>query len=298
MRHRCLLAWAALTCALYAQDQPLARFAVLADVQYADKDTVGARDYRASMNNLARAVDDINHRQLDFAIQLGDLIDEGAANLDPILDAYDRITAKKRHVIGNHDAAAVDRQELLKRLSLTNSFYEFAEAGWRFIVLDSTDLSVAGGWPEQSEHFTLAVKMLDELKTAKAPNAQEWNGGVGERQMKWLTAALLRAKQKKERVIVFCHQPILASASTSEHLMWNHLAVRQTLEASGLVAAYFCGHDHSGGYAVSRRIHHVTMPGIVETADPTFAIVELHPDRLEIRGAGRATTRTLKTTWR
>ncbi|MCE5310641.1 MAG: metallophosphoesterase [Acidobacteriales bacterium] len=298
MKRRWLLIWAALGCTLYAQDQPLVRFAVLSDIQYADKDTAGTRDYRASIDKLTRAADDLNTRQLAFAIQLGDLIDESAANLDPILAAYERITTKKRHVIGNHDAAAIDRRELLKRLGLTNSFYEFAEAGWRFIVLDSADLSVAGGWPEQSEHFTLAVKMLEELKAAKAPNAQEWNGGVGERQMKWLTSALLRAKQKKERVIVFGHPPILASASTSAHLMWNYLAVRQTLEASGVVAAYFCGHDHNGGYAISRRIHHVTMPGIVEAPEPTYAVVELHPDRLEIRGSGRAPTRTLKTVGR
>jgi len=295
VKRRYLLVWGALSCALCAQDQPLIRFAVLADIQYADKDTAGARDYRASMDRLARAVDDLNHHQLAFAIQLGDLIDEGPANMDPILAAYDRITARKRHVIGNHDAAAMDRRELLKRLGLANSFYEFAEAGWRFIVLDGTDLSVTGGWPEESEHFTLGLKMLDELKAAKAPNAQDWNGGVGERQMKWLTAALQRARQKKERVIVFGHSPLLASASTHAHLMWNHLAVRQTLEASGVVAAYFCGHDHSGGYAISRGIHHVTMPGMVEAAEPAYAIVELHPDRLEIHGAGRAPSRTLKT---
>ncbi len=279
-------------CSLFAQ-QPVARFAVVADIQYADKDGGGARDYRGSIAKLSRAAESINQAQAAFAIQLGDAIDEGPANLDAVLGAYSRIEARKYNVIGNHDAAAIERRELLKRLGLSNSFYEFAAAGWRFIVLDGCDLSVNGGWPQASEHYTLGVKMLDELKAAKAPNAQEWNGGVGERQMKWLTSALTRAKQNKERVVVFAHQPILKAASTSAHLMWNHLAVRQTLEASGVVAAYICGHDHNGGYALARGIHHVTMPGMVESPEPAYAVIELHRDRMELRGAGRATSRTL-----
>jgi 3',5'-cyclic AMP phosphodiesterase CpdA len=282
--------------ALLAQDQPLARFAVLADVQYADKDGAGARDYRGSIAKLARAMENINRARPAFAIQLGDAIDEGPANLDAVLDTYNRIEARKYHVIGNHDASSIERRELLKRFGMSNSYYEFAEAGWRFLVLDGCDLSVNGGWPQSSEHYTLAVKMLDELKTANAPNAQDWNGGVGERQMKWLAAALARARQKKERVVVFGHQPILKAASTSAHLLWNHLAVRQTLEASGVVAAYFCGHDHNGGYAISRGIHHVTMPGVVESPEPAYAVVEIHHDRLELRGSGRAPSRTLTLT--
>lgn len=293
MTRRIALALALLVCASLAQDRPLTRFAVIADVQYADKDSAGARDYRASVGKLERAAAEINQIEPAFAIQLGDLIDEGAANMDRILASYGRIGARKYHVVGNHDAAGVERRELLKRWGLTNSYYEFPEAGWRFIVLDGTDLSVMGGWPRSSEHFTMGLKMLDQLKAAQAPNAQDWNGGVGERQMKWLSAALARATQKKERVIVFGHQPMLRAASTPAHLLWNHYAVRQTLEASGVVAAYFCGHDHNGGYALARGIHHVTMPGMVEAPEPTYAVVEIYRDRLEVRGAGRAPNRTL-----
>ena len=89
---------------------------------------------------------------------------------------------------------------------------------------------------------------------------------------------------------------MLRAASTPAHLLWNHLAVRQTLEASGVVAAYFCGHDHNGGYALARGIHHVTMPGMVEAPEPTYAVVEIYRDRLEVRGAGRAPNRTLTLT--
>jgi manganese-dependent ADP-ribose/CDP-alcohol diphosphatase len=293
MTRRIALLLIALACLSPAQDKPLIRFAVIADIQYADKDTAGVRDYRASLGKLEHAAAEINKVEPEFTIQLGDLIDESTASLAPILGAYDRIGAKKYHVIGNHDAASVERRELLKRLGMANSYYEFAESGWRFIVLDGSDLSVKGGWPRASEHFTLGVKMLDELKAANAPNAQDWNGGVGERQMKWLAAALARAKQKKERVIVFGHQPLLRAASTAALLLGNHYAVRQTLEAYGVVAAYFCGHDHAGGYAVARGIHHVTMPGVVEAPEPTYAVVEIHRDRLEVRGAGRAPNRTL-----
>jgi hypothetical protein len=65
--------------------QPKFSFAVLTDIQYGDQPTVGKRDYRASIGKLREAVAALNRQELKFAIQLGDLIDSKAEDLDPIL---------------------------------------------------------------------------------------------------------------------------------------------------------------------------------------------------------------------
>jgi 3',5'-cyclic AMP phosphodiesterase CpdA len=279
---------------LSAQDKPAFTFAAVADIQYADKDPAEKRQYRESVPRLERCIADLNSRDLAFVIQLGDLIDEGPANLDRILPIYQKGKAPLRHVIGNHDAASVNRRLLLSSLGLANGYYEFTYPGWRFMVLDSMDLSVRGGWPKSSDHYKEALKLFESLQAAKAPNAVDWNGGVGERQMRWLASALERAGQKKERVVVFCHQPVCQAASSPAHLLWNHAQVLQQLDASKAVVAYICGHDHSGGYAVRRGVHHVTLPGMVEAPETAYAIIEVYADRLQVNGVGSVTSRTLK----
>ena len=54
------------------------------------------------------------------------------------------------------------------------------------------------------------------------------------------------------------------------------------------------GHDHEGGYAQQDSIHFVTFQGLVESgAENAYAIVEVYPDRLEIRGYGTVPSRSL-----
>ena len=60
--------------------------------------------------------------------------------------------------------------------------------------------------------------------------------------------------------------------------------------------AWFAGHYHKGGYTLENGIHHVTVPGMVEApADKNaYGVVDVYPDRLELRGVGTVPSRTLK----
>ena len=79
-----LLTWLAMT----PGDEPVFRFGVVADVQYADKDTAGKRHYRTSLERLRQCVTELQGHELEFVVQLGDLIDEpGDENLDRVLEA-------------------------------------------------------------------------------------------------------------------------------------------------------------------------------------------------------------------
>ncbi len=260
-------------------------FGVVADVQYADQPTAGARDYRASMEKLSGCVAAMRQEKPRFQVELGDLVDGGFANFDRILPLFLSLAGTKFPVLGNHDFCA-PRPALLKRLGLRAAYYTFSAPGWRFIVLDGMQASVAA-WPESDPHYVEGRGLQQKLEQQRSTNAASWNGGLGAAQRQWLRRMLEEAARRKERAIVLCHFPVLAESCRPEHLLWDHEQVLEILEASPALKAWFNGHDHKGGYAEKNGIHYVTFAGMVENPlSETCNVVEVRPDRLVIRAAG------------
>lgn len=281
------------TMALGAEEAPVVSFAVVADIQYADKPAQGKRAYRESKAKLAALVSEINQHDVDFVIQLGDLIDEGVDSLDAILPVFRRLRARQYHVLGNHDLSG-GRALVLERLGMEKPYYDFSLRGWRFVALDGMDVSVDGGWPAGSPNQATGERILAHLKARSTPNAVSWSGAIGEAQRRWLQRTLETAERMGEHVIVFCHFPVLAASSTPVHLLWNHEEVLSILSSSPVVAAYMNGHDHRGGYAEGGSTHFITLPGVVESGEKSaYAVVELFLDRIQIRGHGTVPSRTL-----
>ena len=283
---------------LGAQDtlspQPLFSFGVLADVQYADKDRSGDRHYRTSLSRLASCVKILNQKDLVFVVQLGDFIDDGKHSFDDVLPIWKKLKATRRSVIGNHDLPFL-RERVFRKLELDSSYYDFAVGKtWRFVVLDGMDVSLYGyakDHPKRRE----ATKMLAALKEQKFDNAQRWNGGIGKKQLAWLERVLIDAEQQHQRVVIFCHFPILEKASSSFHLLWNHLTVRKMLTTHECVYAWCNGHDHKGGYAEDAGVHHLTFAGMVEAPEENaFAVVHAFRDQLVIEGIGKQASLTLQ----
>ncbi len=279
--------------------EPLFRFGLLADVQYADKPDAGARRYRLALEHLDECVADFSGSGLAFVAQLGDVIDgqsEPSASridLERVLTRLESIGVPLVHVVGNH-CLNVPRVELLPRLGLESGRQSFARDGWRFLVLDTLEVSVCG-IPVAHPRYIEAESWLEERKGLGQLNVQRWNGGVGAYQRKWLKAELAKAEAAGERIVVLGHLPILLEASGPYYLLWDHAAVLALLEATPGVVAYLAGHDHSGGYAQQAGIHHLTLPGMLEAPEGTnaYAIVEVWPARLEVRGVGTVADRTL-----
>ena len=269
------------------------RFGVMADVQYADTDTVGSRHFRQSLELLEQCVADLNGRDLAFTIQLGDIIDRGEESLDRVLSVFQRLKMPRHHVLGNHDFA-VSRPALLARLGMARGYYHFSHGKWRFVILDGTDVSLCGGWPEDSPNHQQATSRLEELRSQGKANAERWNGGIGQAQQDWLKETLRGAGERGERVIVFCHMPALVEASDESLVLWNDEQIVGILESHPCVAAYFSGHDHAGGYARKEGIHYLGLQGMVEApGENAYGIVELYADRIEVRGVGRVPSRSL-----
>jgi hypothetical protein len=104
---------------------------------------------------------------------------------------------------------------------------------------------------------------------------------------------LERAQQAGEKVICFCHFPLLKTAA-EHHRMAKAEAILKTLDAHTCVAAWIAGHDHAGGYARQRHVHHLTMRGLVEAPGSTaFACFELAGDSIRETGFGNEPSREL-----
>jgi len=281
--------------------EPLFHFGLIADIQHADKDAKGHRNYRESLDAFRRCVDGWRDHPLAFTVQLGDLVDGRATldqtrkDLDAVLGVYASLPdVPHRHVIGNH-CLTVPRPELERRLGLTRSWYAFDRAGWRFIALDSLDLSTFGR-PKGSPRHVQATARLADLKESGAKNAHAWNGGVSDEQLRWLDEQLADADLKGHRAVVLSHLPVLGRASSEAHLIWNHEAVREILNSHPSTHAFLAGHDHAGGYAIEGTVHHLTVPGMVEAPidGDAYATVKAFPDRLVIDGVGTIADRVLE----
>ncbi len=256
-----LLALSLAGCRTQPVPQTSFSFGVVADIQYADKYDSGARHYRSSLDRLADCVDELNRHDLAFTIQLGDIMDGNTnetstlADLDLILGSFNTLMMPTYHVIGNHCMTA-GRDMLQQKLGLQRCYYAFTRPeapGWRFIVLDGMD----GGY-----------------------------GILSDVQLAWLKTTLDAARAAREKVMVFCHFPLIEKAA-SKNRMQQPDPVLQELIASGCVVAYFAGHDHAGGYAFQDGIHHITLKGMVEAADSNaYAIIEVGPGQLKETGFG------------
>lgn len=253
--------------------QPACSFTAITDVQYADKFPIGPRHYRQSLPKLkafGREITALNPAPA-FIIHLGDLTDgrsdkkDCKKDLDTIMAAVKDIPLPWRFVLGNHDVNS--GRDLFTQATGTRKFhYTFTEPkapGWRFVVLDGNDAGY---------------------------------GVISSNQVSWLRETLTAARTKQERVICFCHYPLIKEASPRDHKLHNPQLVLDLLDQyPGVVVAWMTGHDHLGGYAQRNGVHHLTLQGTVESGEKAaYAVITLYPDHLSLAGHGPAPSRELK----
>ena len=282
--------WIALTCLLTAAEpktkEPLFRFGAVADCQYC-KETSAVRKYNLSPQKLTACVEHYNKLDLAFVVHLGDFIDRDFESFAKVTPIYNRLKAPHYHVLGNHDFSVADDKKALvpAQLGLKNRYYDFTHKGWRFLALDGNDVSLYA-YPKDDPRTKAATAFHRRLK-AGTPT---WNGAVGEGQLKWIKDKLEAATKKRERVILFCHFPI---HPVNVHNLWNANALTELLGKYPCVAAYINGHNHAGNYGTKNKIHYLTLKGMVDTTDNAFSVIEVHKDRLSLKGIGRQKNREM-----
>ena len=278
--------------ALPDPNEPTFRFGVLADIQYGDFDAKPSRYYRKSLGKLQECVDQFNSSKLLFTIQLGDFIESDQASYPLVFSIYNQLKMSRYHVLGNHDFAVEDvsADKISSTFGLKKDYYDFAHDGWRFIVLNSNDISTYAN-PPGSEKDLFAEQMFEKFKSTGAVNTHEWNGDLSETQKKWLTETLADASCSSEKVVIFCHQPVYP---VNAHNVWSDTEVIRIIESYDCVVAYINGHNHQGNYGIKDGVHYLTLHGMVETESTNaYAIIEVYEDHLKVVGYGREPSRVL-----
>lgn len=271
------------------------RIGLVTDAHSADREPQGTRHYRQSPDRLRAAIRAFNESKVDLVMQLGDLVDKGPDPLPAALALFKACTAPVVHLAGNHDfdngAAGVTAQLGFDIAGPERGARSESRSGWRFLHLNGAAVSTYA-WLAESEPYREAGETLAQLKKVKAPNAQPWNGGLGAGQRAWLKAQLKASAEAGERVIVFCHFPVLDA--TGAHNLWDAGETLALLADAPHVAAWINGHNHAGGYARRGSTHHLNLRAVVETPDTSaFAIATLFADRIEIAGTGREPSRKM-----
>ena len=266
---------------------------LVADAQYADVPEKGTRFYRASMGKLGAAVERFNRTDLAFCVHLGDLIDREWRSFDGIMGPLSGSRHRWHQLLGNHDFEVLDSEKprVPGRLGMKWRYGAFDHGGFRFVVLDTNDVS-GYAHPAGVPARAAAERELARLQAAKVRQAKPWNGGIGPAQLGWLDRELTAARKNLRRVIVFAHHPLWPD---NEHNVWNAPEVIAVLDRHPHAVAWFNGHNHAGAFGERDGLPFVTMKGMVETPDTTaYAIARLLPDRLILEGQGREPSRELK----
>jgi hypothetical protein len=265
---------------------------LVADAQYADIEAKGTRFYRQSLAKLGAAVEHFNDRDLAFCVHLGDLIDREWQSFDEITKPLARSRQRWHQLLGNHDFEVLDEHKpaVPKRMGMAWRYGAFDHGAFRFVVLDTNDVSTYAHAAGTSERAA-AEKELARLQAMKVRQAKPWNGGLSSAQLSWLESACSEARRVQRKVIVFAHHPVFPD---NEHNLWNAADVLALIDRHPHVVAWINGHNHAGAFGERNGVPFVTMHGMVETRDTTaFATARILPDRIVLTGHGREPSREL-----
>jgi hypothetical protein len=276
--------------ALHASSPEPIEIGLLADIQYADIQSKGTRFYRESIAKLQEAIDHFNSLPLRFCANLGDLIDMHWASFDTISKPLEHLKHSVHHVLGNHDFDVEDKykDQVPARIGMKSRYYAVSLDHWKFLFLDTTDLSLYAQ-PMESPKYSVAEKLLSESKAKGEKWAQSWNGAIGNSQLDWINAECESATAQGARVLIFSHHPIFPD---NEHNLWNSSRLLEIVGKQSCVAAWINGHNHAGNLGEQLGVPFVTLKGMVETKSTNaFSTLRLFNDRIQIVGHGREPSR-------
>lgn len=275
-----------------APSKPLLSLGLVADAQYADVPAAGTRFYRQSIEKLGTAIELFNKLDLGFCVHLGDLIDRKWDSFDAILKPLAQSKHPVQHLLGNHDFDVLEEQKLdvPGKIGLKKRYGFQDQAGFRFVFLDSTDVSTFSQ-PKASAQLQAAQALFNKVKNSGLSQAQTWNGAVGKTQLEWLDQTCAEAAKKNLKVILFAHHPVYPD---NMHNLWNSADLLKQIDRHRNIVAWFNGHNHAGNFGTRDGVPFVNFKGMVETADTTaFAVANLFEDRLILEGHGREPSREL-----
>ena len=201
-----------------------------------------------------------------------------------------------RRFLSNSPLATARILKQTNENSLTNYYYCDVIDRLRIICLDLYEISPLG-YEKTEEMYHIGNKIIDDNKKLfEASNDEQeknylarfklYGGAASEKQLKWLDENLKLCKSLNKKALIIGHTPIKKEAS-DVHIAWNSEDILKIMwSCENTVLAYLCGHYHVGGYFLdSHNIHHLTLTGILETAQnaKSYATGEVYDDKLVIK---------------
>ena len=225
----------------------------------------GNGDRSADIADLHACFDFWEKNDVDFAVQLGDLIDgkgpEAEQNLAEVAVVLRDYPGTLYHVAGNHCLGA-SLDLYLNETGLTSPYYALSNNGIRFIVLHGMDINPETNPKSDPDRSRKNLLMRD-------PWANLYCGAIGETQINWFVQQLDEAKQSEEAAIIFCHFPLLKESSDKPHgLLWNHDEITDVLRHYRHIIACITGHLHRSAYVERYGIHFLTMAPFLKRSEP------------------------------
>lgn len=276
------------------QEKPLFTFGVMTDVQYADRDNAGSRYYRSSIGKLDEAVKVFNRENVAFVLHLGDFINDKIQSFDTLLQITGRLQMPFYLLSGNHEFGVNpgEKAGVMKLMGLAEQSYRsFSRDGWRFLLLDGYETGVRRQ-ETGSREYEKNRKILENMKSAGAVNAFDWNGGMSNKQIRWMKRNLNNAGRKEEKVILCCHWPL--TPENTPELMLNTPEVKAIIEKYPPVFAWLNGHVHVSRLDSENGVNYVSFRGMVEKEANAFSIVSVYKDHLDIKGYGEEVSRVIR----
>jgi len=244
------------------------RIGLLTDLHYADKPTRGNRYYRESLPKLNEAVAAFQNAQIEFAVELGDLIDSASSLQEEqgFLKSINAPLAKaiphRHYVLGNHCVERLTKEEFLGEVEQARSYYAFDHRGYHIIILDACFRGDGVPYGRKNSDWKDAFIPPEELD--------------------WLKEDL---RGTSLPTLVFVHQRLDVN---NHYAPRNATEVRKVLESSRKVVAVFQGHSHANDYHEINGIHYCTLAAMIEGAAPehnSYSILKIHTDgALQVTG--------------
>lgn len=237
------------------------KFGVITDIHY------GNGDRAEEKSDLRACFDFWQKNNAAFAVQLGDMIDgkgpEAEENLVEVTSVFRDYPGNLYHVPGNHCLGApLDRY--LEKTGLGSPYYTFSTNNIRFIVLHGMDINPETNPKSDPDRSRKNLLMSD-------PWANLYCGAIGQVQINWLVQQLDEARKADEKVILFCHFPLLKETSDEPHgLLWNHVEITEVLRPYNNIIACFTGHLHRSAYFKRYGIHFMTMAPFLKRNEPPY----------------------------
>ncbi|GHT46587.1 alkaline phosphatase [Planctomycetales bacterium] len=237
------------------------KIGLFTDIHYDEKEHHGNRYFRESPAKLAAAAEDFEKHQIDFLVELGDLIDSSESPeadkkyLQTINDSLKRISKRRYYVIGNHCVATLTKDEFLSEIGQEKSYFSFDSHGYHFVVLD-------------------ACFGQDGIPYGRGSNKDWKDTKIPDAELDWLKSDLAETHLPG---VVFLHHR-LDMENDEAHTVKNADKVRAVLEKSKKVRLVLQGHDHRGGYKEIEGISYCTLSAVIEGSgleNNSFSVLEL-----------------------